>query len=333
MKAGRPGLGSSGVVMIVATAVAVLLAIGGVLAVVSAPLSSTGAKQLTAGRHTAFLTFYGWWDNTPPGGAIAFPGLHRTAGGTGSYADPITLATSSAELRPGSRVYVPRVGKYFIVEDSCQECGVDYRGQGRDHTKPGPNGGPGLVHFDLWLGGRGGNAFDAIDCEDALTRYDDSGPVLEPVVIDPGPGERVSTQPLFDATTGRCFGGAKADSTTGTYANRASGNCLTAAGTTVGSPLSTAPCSADDDQSLVFNGAFLMAHGLCAQIGSDTATSIVLEHCDGGPLQQWSVNTDGTITDIQTGQYAISDAGGRVIARRFGAGPGARDEWTFHAGQ
>jgi hypothetical protein len=42
---------------------------------------------------TAFTTAFTWFDNTPPGsGAICCSQVHQTAGGTGTYADPITLA-------------------------------------------------------------------------------------------------------------------------------------------------------------------------------------------------------------------------------------------------
>src|SRR5262245_22616121 len=143
----------------------------------SATLTATAAHAATT--RSMFLTFYGWYDNTPPGGDIAYPQLHSTAGGTGTFSDPITFATATAELSAGTKVYVPRVQKYFIMEDSCQECGEDW-------SSHGPNGGPGLYHIDLWLGGKGGSAFDAIDCEDALTHYNaDSTPTLEDVIVSP----------------------------------------------------------------------------------------------------------------------------------------------------
>src|SRR5512135_1310636 len=40
---------------------------------------------------SAYTTGYTWFDNTPPGsGEISHPVLHAKAGGTGTYADPIT---------------------------------------------------------------------------------------------------------------------------------------------------------------------------------------------------------------------------------------------------
>jgi hypothetical protein len=142
------------------------------LALATAFAGGTPANAATTQQ--TFLTFYGWWDNTPPGGDIAYPRIHDTAGGEGTYADPVTFATSTSELKAGTEVWVPRVKKYFIMEDGCDECSDDWSGHG-------PNGGPGLRHIDLWLGGQGGSAFDAIDCEDALTHYNAdsaSGPKL-----------------------------------------------------------------------------------------------------------------------------------------------------------
>ena len=54
-----------------------------------------GSPAYAATTQPTFLTFYGWWDNTPPGGDIAFPRLHNTAGGRGTFADPITFATAT----------------------------------------------------------------------------------------------------------------------------------------------------------------------------------------------------------------------------------------------
>ncbi len=77
---------------------------------------------------TAFVTGYSWFDNTPAGSAaISHPVLHRTAGGTGTYADPITVAVGHSlatgrdvlDYRAGTRLYVPHLRRYFIVEDTC----------------------------------------------------------------------------------------------------------------------------------------------------------------------------------------------------------------------
>ncbi|MEV6646436.1 carbohydrate-binding protein, partial [Amycolatopsis sp. NPDC051371] len=93
------------------------------LALTSALLGASTASAATT--QPTFLTFYGWWDNTPPGGDISYPQIHDTASGKGTYADPITFATSSDELKPGTKVWVPRVKKYFVMEDGCDECSDD----------------------------------------------------------------------------------------------------------------------------------------------------------------------------------------------------------------
>ena len=120
-----------------------LAAVGALVGVVAAQSAYAATTQQT------FLTFYGWWDNTPPGAGISFPKIHKTAGGKGTFADPITFATATQELKPGTKVWVPRVKKYFIMEDSCEECTADWNGHG-------PDGGPKLRHIDLWIDGKGG---------------------------------------------------------------------------------------------------------------------------------------------------------------------------------
>ena len=56
------------------------LAMAACLAVLSAFIAVIGANNAyAASTQQTFLTFYGWWDNTPPGGDIAFPKIHSTA--------------------------------------------------------------------------------------------------------------------------------------------------------------------------------------------------------------------------------------------------------------
>jgi hypothetical protein len=271
--------------------------------------------------YQTFITYYGWWDNTPPGGAIAFPAIHRTAGGTGTYADPITFATSRAELAPGTIVYVPRVGKYFMMEDSCDACRSDWIGHG-------PDGGPGLRHIDLWLGGRGGNPMAAINCEGALTNTTPNGtPLLEPVIVNPPGDLAVDPMPLFNTATGQCYDNALLPATVGEYKNVADGKCIDDPhnSSAPGVVLVTAPCNRSPEQQFTFQGAFLLRHNLCA----DYATgAISLRTCTAGPTQQWSVNPNGTISDIQTGLNCIATSGTRVIA---GGCSGRAAQWTFRS--
>ncbi|MEV6522680.1 discoidin domain-containing protein [Longispora sp. NPDC051575] len=274
-----------------------------------------GAPAQAATTQQTFLTFYGWWDNTPPGGDIAYPQIHSTAGGKGTYADPITFATSSDELAPGTKVWVPRVRKYFIMEDSCQECESDW-------SEEGPNGGPGLRHIDLWLGGKGGNPMNAIDCEDALTHYNaDSTPTMEPVVVNPSANEPYDPTPIFDTGTGACYGGAQPNTTVGQYKNVSTGLCMDAPSTA----FKTAPCTGSASQKFTFHGAFMQIRDLCA---ANSSNKVVLATCTGGPTQQWSVNPNLTISDMQTGQKCFRDSAGTVTA---GSCSGTASQWVFTA--
>jgi hypothetical protein len=277
-----------------------------------APASAATTQQ-------TFLTFYGWWDNTPPGGDIAYPQIHNTAGGKGTFADPITFATSTAELKAGTKVWVPRVRKYFVMEDGCDECSADWSGNG-------PNGGPGLRHIDLWLGGQGGNAMNAIDCEDALTHYNaDSTPVLEPVVVDPPSDEAYDSTPIFNTSTGACYGGAQPNTSVGQYKNVSTGKCMEDPNnsSSTGTQLKTAACSGAAAQQFTFHGAFFLINNLCL---GNSSNKIVLQTCTAGPNQQWSINPSQTISDIQTGNKCFRDASSLVTAASCSGTP---SQWQF----
>lgn len=143
-----------------------------------APITASGTAQVA-------ITFYGASDNDPPGSTdIAYPNSrHGSAGGTGSYGDPITLATDPRELPAGSIVYVPSLRKYFVMEDDCEECINEWQ------TSRHP-------HLDLWMSATGGA--DLLACEEALTPTG-----LTPVEVNPGLDRPVDPRPLFEA--GRCW--------------------------------------------------------------------------------------------------------------------------------
>ena len=297
-----------------------LVLLASIVLVATAGLTGGPAAQAATTQPT-FLTFYGWYDNTPPGGDISYPQIHDTAGGKGTFADPITFATSTAELKAGTKVWVPRVKKYFIMEDGCDECSADWSGHG-------PNGGPGLRHIDLWLGGQGGSAFDAIDCEDALTHYNaDNTPVLEPVVVDPSSDEPYDSTPIFNTSTGACYGGAQPNTTVGQYRNNSTGTCLEDPNNSSsnGTALKVAACNGSAAQRFTFHGAFLVINDKCAGM---SGSSIVLQTCTGGPAQQWSINPSLTISDIQTGKKCFRASGTTVTAASCSGTPA---QWVFTA--
>lgn len=127
--------------------------------------ATTTAGTQAANTETVYFTGYGWGDNDPPGsGEIAYPKLHDTAGGTGTYADPITAAVGDGAWEPGTIFYVPHVQRYFIVEDLCASCSGAW--------------------IDLWVGGDGDTGAEA-DCQSSLTGD-------YPVEVNPPEGRTVS---------------------------------------------------------------------------------------------------------------------------------------------
>lgn len=168
--------------------------VGGLLALALATFGLLGtASTAQASTSRNFLvTLYGWPDNSPPGNDIAYPKddgyptIHNAAGGTGTYADPITYATDQAELPVGTIVYYPFLHRYFINEDDCTQCDEDWNNQG-------------AYHIDLWVNGQNGNTDDVINCEDDLTQSS------EQVIINPPSTEAVDTTPLFNSSTNTCY--------------------------------------------------------------------------------------------------------------------------------
>ncbi len=119
----------------------------------------------------AYTTGYGWPDNTPKGSAtISNPVIHSLAGGSGTYADPITLAVGhtisggkdTLDYPAGTKFYIPNLKKYFIVEDTCGDGNSPQSG-------PCHTGYQGHVWLDLWVGGNSSNQSQTLSCEDAIT--------------------------------------------------------------------------------------------------------------------------------------------------------------------
>jgi hypothetical protein len=311
-------------VWILAVSVAVC-AIG--LVVASAPsgasqslgqVTAAAAKQPTAVE--VYATYYGWYDNTPPGCATAYSGC---AGGNGTYQHPITFASDKQEFPVGTILYYPTIEKYVVMGDDCQECDQDWSGNG-------PDGGPHLHHVDLWIGGKGGNEFDVINCEDALTQGLPNGaPLLTPFIVNPPPNMPVSTEQLFNSGTNHCFGGATTSATDGQYKNAKSGTCLEDPGDSAkpGTPAQLAPCNTSAAETIAFDGAFFVVNQLCLQTESGKpGAAITFTTCNGNDRQQWEINSNGTISWIQFSR-CIADVSGKVeLASCTSA---AADRWDF----
>lgn len=126
--------------------------------------------------NTAYTTAYTWHDNTPAGSvAISHPVLHQTAGGTGTYADPITIAVGHSlatgqdvlDFPAGTRIYLPDVRRYFIVEDTCGD-GNDPE-NGPCHQGTNVHGTNSSIWIDMWIGGQSMSSAEADNCASKVT--------------------------------------------------------------------------------------------------------------------------------------------------------------------
>jgi Ricin-type beta-trefoil lectin domain len=299
------------------------------LAVTSASSASTSAASKTAAATAkakqpkeveVYATYYGWYDNTPPGCATAYSGCAR---GSGTYAHPITFASDKKEFPVGTILYYPTIEKYVRMGDDCQECDEDWSGKG-------PDGGPRLHHVDVWIGGKGGNEFDVINCEDGLTQGMPNGsPLLTPFIENPPANLPVSTEPLFNSRTNHCFGGATTSTSYGRYKNAKSGKCLAdpANSSRSGTPAKLARCSTSAAENIAFDGAFFVRGKLCLQTQTGKiGSAIKFATCNGNDRQQWEINPNGTIAWIQYAR-CISDVTGKVELSKC-TSRGA-DRWRF----
>ena len=186
---------------------AVALGIGLTLAAVGlggAPVAADAAPVMAPapGPSTvqAFMTLYGYVDNSPPGTDIAHPcGPRRGAGGTGTYADPITFATDVHELAWCQVIYVPYMERYFIHEDECSQCDHDWK---KFH----------LYRFDMWAGGDAASRHQPekgalLRCERTWTRGNSvKDPDNPTITVDPPSDLPVTNAPIFSPPT-TCWSG------------------------------------------------------------------------------------------------------------------------------
>jgi 3D (Asp-Asp-Asp) domain-containing protein len=144
------------------------------------PPAVTPTSRPASPNASGQITFYGAADNDPPGSReIAYPGvLHGQAGGAGTFDDPITFAAQDGRFAPGTKIYVPDVRRYFILEDSCASCSGS--------------------HIDLWAGAATDRGI--VRCEDSLTRQGS-----RPYQLNPPAGLAVSPGDLYQ--NGHCFRG------------------------------------------------------------------------------------------------------------------------------
>lgn len=136
---------------------------------------------------SAYLTGYSYYDNDPPGSAdICCPTVHSSAAGTGTYADPITLAvgwsgTATYDWPIGTRFYIPVLKRYFVVEDSCAAC----------HSGARPAGSSTWV--DAWVGGGDVTNAAADACMNKITG-------VHTIIRNPPSGYVVVAGPIVSAS-------------------------------------------------------------------------------------------------------------------------------------
>ena len=148
-------------------------------------------KEEKAQYVEVYVTYYGWHDNDPPGNKIAYPkkyyneATHDTAGGTGTYTDPITFASDKDLFEVGSILYVPYIKKYIVMEDQCATCEENW-----DNVKK---------HIDIWMSSDDDNEDELYDCQEYWTRSKTK------VEINPPKNRDVNLTPLFDKENGECL--------------------------------------------------------------------------------------------------------------------------------
>jgi hypothetical protein len=171
--------------------------VGGLLTLLLTSMGVSGAATTSAPATRsvqAFMTLYGYVDNSPPGPIIAHPCIHSSAGGIGTFANPVTFATDVHELAWCKIIYVPYMERYFIHEDECSECDTDWS---RRH----------LYRFDMWAGGDSASLHQPerralLQCEDAWTRANSvTDPDNPTVIVNPPSNLPVTTDPIFAPPT------------------------------------------------------------------------------------------------------------------------------------
>lgn len=120
----------------------------------------------------AYTTAYGWPDNTPAGANTTIAGVSGTAGGAGTFANPITMATGFSlaggketdDYAAGTKFYDPNLRKYFVIGDTCGD------GNSPQTESCHVSEIKGTVQLDMWIGGQSANSSSVLACEDAVTR-------------------------------------------------------------------------------------------------------------------------------------------------------------------
>jgi 3D (Asp-Asp-Asp) domain-containing protein len=156
---------------------------------VRAPVPTTTTLPASTGAMTGqkmtgvYITLYGYDDNDDGSGnygvsVISNPIIHKGATeDLGTFDHPSTFATDVRVAAPGTKIYVPRLHKYFIMEDTCRECTAD-KNSGKNHV-------------DLYIGENFLQGNPLISCEETLTKSSDT------IIINPSNNWPVSAPKIF----------------------------------------------------------------------------------------------------------------------------------------
>lgn len=151
-------------------------------------------------RFIAYNTLYASEDNTPAGSTqINLGGHSGSAGGTGTYGDPITLAVGGSIINGkeiddyayGTRFYIPAFRKYFIATDFCGDGPTPQNESCHKSEEPGK------PQIDLYVGNASGSA--VLNCEYKLT-----GDHL--MIENPANNYAVFAGPIFNGSCGTAYG-------------------------------------------------------------------------------------------------------------------------------
>jgi hypothetical protein len=105
-----------------------------------------------------------------------YPTVHNLAGGIGTYRDPITFASQKDQFRPGQRIYIPILHRYFMKEDWCSTCYTR-----KDHK----------WQTDLWIGKVSQAELHSTDPASAINWW-----FRTAIIVNPPRGLKVNTGPL-----------------------------------------------------------------------------------------------------------------------------------------
>jgi 3D (Asp-Asp-Asp) domain-containing protein len=148
------------------------------------PPTATSVPQADGNMIDVYVTYYGWADNDPPGKAIAYPkssypsSKHEEAGGSGSFDDPITFASDPRVFPVGTKIYVPYIKKYVIMEDLCASCSGN--------------------HIDIWMESNNSFSSQLLACEDYWTKSKTQ------VEINPPNNRSFDSSLFFNKNNGEC---------------------------------------------------------------------------------------------------------------------------------